>query len=385
MIKILYINPEGHTGLAYHDYSLCTALQTLDLDVTLLTCKEFPLWSLPRAFRAVPYYQGKANNHIWLALIYVWAMFGILPFALRYKPDIIHFEVVRIPVVDILVFCFLRFLGFSIALHVHDATPLEKNALRLAGYKWLYQVIDHITVYVETAKQELISLHHVPEYKITVLPHGNYYNFITQINVDVKSIRASLGLAADDYVILFFGVLRESKGLDILLQAMPNILKKEPRAKLLVAGKPRWPEELEKYRQLIIQLGIEDVVLLEARFIPDEEVDSIFAACDVVALPYRKAYYSGVIKLAYSHKKAVVASKSGGLIELLEDGKTGYFVEPENADDLAEKLLLLLENDELRRKMGETARQWVVREFSWSKTARQLTQVYDRLLQAGVQ
>ena len=379
MAKVLYINPEGHTGLAYHDHSLCSALQALGHDVTLLTCKEFPLWSLSRQFRAVPYYRGKADNKIWLALVYVWATLGLVLFALRHAPDVIHFEVLRIPLADIPIIWLLRCLGFSVILHVHDATPLEQNLLRMAGYKWAYRMVDHLTVYVNAGKQDLVAQYGLSEDKVTVLTHGHYCEFISQGNIESKAVRASLGLGPGDHVILFFGVLRESKGLDTLLQAMPRILEHDPKARLLIAGKPRWPKMLDVYMQLITQLTLEDAVVLEARFIPDEEVEDIFTASDVVALPYRKAYYSGVIKLAYSHRKAVVVSRLGGLVELLREGETGYFAEVGDPDDLADKLLLLLKDDELRQQMGEAARTWVEREFSWSKTAAQLTQVYDRL------
>jgi glycosyltransferase involved in cell wall biosynthesis len=380
LTRILYINPEGHTGLAYTDHSLCNALETLGHEVTLLTCKEYPLWSLPRQFRAVPQYQGKADNKMCLALTYVMATIRLIPFAIRYTPDIIHFEVLRIPLADIPILLLLRCLGFPVVLNVHDAIPLEKSLLRMTGYRWTYHIADHLTVYANATRQDLVEKLGVPKDKVTVLTHGHYCDFISQDSVDSKTARVLLGLAPDDHVILFFGVLRESKGLDTLLWAMPRILEHDAKAKLLIAGKPRRPEELNTYRHLISRLDLEDAVVLEDRFVPDDEVERVFAASDVVALPYRKAYYSGVIKLAYSHGKAVVASNVGGLAELLKEGETGYFSEPNNPDDLADKLLGILEDDESRYTMGLAAEQWVRAEYDWIKTARQLDAAYKRLL-----
>lgn len=381
MAKVLYVNSEGYTGLAYHDYLLCEALQVSGHDVTLLTCREFPLWSLPRSFRSVPYFRGKGASKTRMGMKYAWAMLGLVPFALKQKPDIIHFEVLRIPVFDIPVICLLRLLGFPVVLHVHDVTPLEPNLIRMLGFKQSYRVVNHLTTYTEAGKDELTSKYGLDDRRVTVLTHGHYCGFVSNNNVDVEAARAALGLHADDRIILFFGVLRQSKGVDVLLKAMPHILEREPKAKLLVAGKARWEKELDAYKQLITHLRIADSVFLKTTFIPDEEVESIFAASDVVALPYRKAYYSGVIKLAYSHRKAVVASKLGGLMELLENGKTGYFVKHDDPDDLAEKILLLLNNAELRRQMGNAGRLWVESEFSWVKTALQLSQVYKRFTQ----
>jgi glycosyltransferase involved in cell wall biosynthesis len=138
---------------------------------------------------------------------------------------------------------------------------------------------------------------------------------------------------------LFLGFIRPYKGVDVLLRAIAKL--KDIDLHLHIAGEC-WlgPDAL---RQQVEDLGIGDRVTLDLRYLGDEEVSGLLALADALVLPYREASGSGVAALALQYEKPVVATRVGGLIEYVVDGKTGYLVEPEDSDALAAGIRRLLE------------------------------------------
>ncbi|MHB0971997.1 MAG: glycosyltransferase [Thermoanaerobaculia bacterium] len=142
--------------------------------------------------------------------------------------------------------------------------------------------------------------------------------------------KRTLGLEGRD-VALFFGHVRPFKGLDIALDAWARL---RSDALLLVAGEVWWNDE-ERYREQAKRLGIEDRVRFEFRFIPDSEVATYFAAADVVVAPYRSEAQSGVALTAFHFARPVIATHVGGIPEIIEEGRNGLLVAPENPAALA--------------------------------------------------
>ncbi len=139
--------------------------------------------------------------------------------------------------------------------------------------------------------------------------------------------RENLGLKAEGRYILFFGLIRDYKGLDVLLHAMADPRLKESGVKLLVAGE--FYSDPAPYHQLIKEKDLSDRVVLHDGFIPDNEVANYFNACDLVVQPYKSATQSGVTQIAYHFNKPMVVTNVGGLPEMVPDGIAGYVVEPD--------------------------------------------------------
>ncbi len=148
-----------------------------------------------------------------------------------------------------------------------------------------------------------------------------------------ESARERLNLPLDVPVILFFGMIRPYKGLDDLLVALPKVLARLPRLKLVIAGE-FWGEK-EGYLQQVEDLGVRDSVVLDNRYIPDEEVNYYFKAADAVVLPYRRVTGSAVARLAFGQGCPVIASSVGDLEEIIRDGHNGLLVPAENPSALA--------------------------------------------------
>ena len=164
-----------------------------------------------------------------------------------------------------------------------------------------------------------------PSKPARVVAHPLYDNFGDSIAK--QEARQKLGLKETDKIILFFGFIRQYKGLDLLLEAMGDPRIREAGTKLLVAGE--FYEDEKPYRESIERLGIGDLLILHTHFIPDSGVVNYFCAADLVVQPYKNATQSGVTPLAYHFEKPMVVTNVGGLPSLVPDHKAGLVCSPE--------------------------------------------------------
>jgi glycosyltransferase involved in cell wall biosynthesis len=163
------------------------------------------------------------------------------------------------------------------------------------------------------------------------VPHPLYAQF-NRGRYTRESARAKLGL--DGEVALFFGYIRHYKGLDTLLTAWPRVRAARP-ATLVVAGELY--EDDAPYRRLAAAAG--DSVRMLTRYVPDDEVEALFKAADVVVLPYRSATQSGVTHVAYALGVPVITTDVGGLAESVVAGETGLVVPPEDPEALSRAIV----------------------------------------------
>lgn len=177
-----------------------------------------------------------------------------------------------------------------------------------------------------------------------------------------EEARRLLSLDKNGKHVLFFGFIRDYKGLDLLLEAMADSRLKEMDVKLVVAGE--FYGNREKYMALIDRLGISDQVVLHTDFIPDSEVNRYFCAADLVAQPYRSATQSGVTQIAFNFCKPMLVTNVGGLPEIVPDGKVGLVVEPDShaiADGIVKYF-----NDNLEKQLTEGAIE-ERKKYMWSR------------------
>ncbi len=165
-------------------------------------------------------------------------------------------------------------------------------------------------------------------------PHPMYETYGPA--VPVAEARAHLQLAADDQIVLFFGLIRHYKGLDILLEAMAHPEIKQRKIKLLIAGE--FYEDKQPYLDLIKNKGLQEQVILHDRFIANEEVRYYFSASNLVAQTYRNATNSGVTMVGYYYEKPMLVTNVGGLAEIVPDNACGYVVE-NNVATISEKII----------------------------------------------
>lgn len=189
-------------------------------------------------------------------------------------------------------------------------------------------------------------------------PHPLYDNFGEIVPKD-QAIK-HLGLEENIQYILFFGFIREYKGLDLLINAFADKRFRELPVKLLIAGE--FYIDGKPYLDLIDRLGLKNDIVLRTEFIENSEIVYYFCASDIVAQPYRDATQSGVTQIAYHFEKPMLTTNVGGLSEMVPDGKVGYVVSPE-VDEISEALLRFFNESKLEEFSANAAIE--KKRFSW--------------------
>lgn len=207
-------------------------------------------------------------------------------------------------------------------------------------------------------------------------PHPMFENFGEP--ADRSEACRMLGLDPACSYLLFFGLIREYKGLDMLIEAWARLRREgriAPSRRLLVAGEFYIPKE--PYLKLIADNGLQDEVILCDRFIPDGEVRWFFSAADALALPYRTATQSGVTQIAYKFDLPMIVTDVGGLPEIVPDGRSGIVCRPD-ADSVADAVERLWSGDMLEMLRSNFAVE--KRRFSWEEMCDRLEEVYRMTL-----
>jgi glycosyltransferase involved in cell wall biosynthesis len=197
------------------------------------------------------------------------------------------------------------------------------------------------------------------------VPHPIYDNY--GVPVSREEALAHLGLPVDQRYLLFFGFIRDYKGLDLLLRAFADERLKAFPLRLIIAGEFYGNEE--KYQRLIDELGLRDKVDLFTQYIPHEEVRFYFGAADLVVQTYRSATQSGISQLAYHFEKPMVVTNVGGLPEIVDHNQGGYVV-PVEVQAIADAILDFFAQDRAESmKLGVRQKKDT---FSWANLVRAL-------------
>jgi Glycosyltransferase len=206
-----------------------------------------------------------------------------------------------------------RWHGQRIHLLVHDVERLDQSTpqnwfndllINFLRRRILGRGCHHAYTFSQAAADEL--LHHAPGLKdrLTVLRHGHFLDLPLPVPTQAQA-RQELQLKDGTMALLFFGQIKESKGLDILLEAM-NLVH-DPDIHLIIAGSARDVDPQDMIQSLV-EPSVQNQIHLHNRYISDQERDALFKACDVMIIPYRRIYNSGVLMMALSYGKTVIAS-----------------------------------------------------------------------------
>ena len=229
---------------------------------------------------------------------------------------------------------------YPILFVCHNVFPHERFPMDRFLTKKTLSKGSFFTVQSKQDETDLLSIKPSANYKRTVLPTFNAFKVK---DLTKQQGRELLSIAENEKVLLFFGFVREYKGLKHLLKAMPKVCEKYSDIKLLVVGD--FGEDKELYLSLIDELNIKEKLEIYDGYIPDKEVEKFFAAADLVVLPYESATQSGIVQISYSFEKPVLATNVGGLPEVVINNKTGYVVEPQNPEELANKIIEFFEEN----------------------------------------
>jgi glycosyltransferase involved in cell wall biosynthesis len=280
----------------------------------------------------------------------------------RVDPDVVHVQWLGLPRYD------LRWLSAvarerPVVFTAHDVLP-RRTADKLDLWRRIFETVDRVVVHGAGAVEQLVELG-VDRARIVRIPHP-----VFTPSRDIAPPHGS--------TLVFFGLIRRSKGLDLLIRALPAIARDVPDVRLVVAGDPIEPAK--PFQELARELGVAERIEWRLRFLAEDEVADVMEEAAVVALPYRKIESSGVLATALGHGRPVVVADVGSLGDTISEFGAGAVVPAENPGALASACATLLTDaDALARAVRAT--ETASRTLSWDEAGRAHEHVYEQVLE----
>jgi len=239
---------------------------------------------------------------------------------------------------------YYKMLGKKIAFTAHNVNQARRDSkdslLNRVTLRIQYRLCDHIFVHTQKMKAELCQDFDVRERAVTVIRHPINSAF-PNTGLAPTEAKRRLGLRDDERAALFFGRIRPYKGIEHLLAAFKLLLANiQGSYRLIVAGEPKKGSEryLDEIQQTIQREFKQGQVIVRIQFIPDEEMEVYLKAADVLVLPYKEIFQSGVLFLAYSFGLPVVATDVGSFRDEIVEGSTGFLCQPGDPAELAKAI-----------------------------------------------
>lgn len=380
LVSVAIVEPVGgYGGMDYYDFGLCAGLLKAGCNVSLYTCDETRSPGI-RGLSFHPVYKGvygKGSPGL-RAIRFFHGSLKSMGRALVSGEKICHFHVFHGGPTEIFGILLARMFLRRVVLTIHDVESFGASGYSTRTVGWVYGLAREIIVHNQSCKLLVTEKLGLESGRIRIIPMGNFLHVISA-PPDKNHAKRVLGLAESTKVILFFGHIKEVKGLDLLLRAMPAIAAAVPNVVLLIGGRP-WKTEFSRYEAMMDELGIRERCIAHIRYISDEEMPLYYGAADVVALPYRRIYQSAVVLLAMSYGKAVLASDLPAMTDLIRDGENGLLFRQGSHEDLAQKLIAILRDDAMREQVAAQGFNYVRQHFDWSQIGAETAKLYEDAL-----
>lgn len=255
----------------------------------------------------------------------------------------------------------LKRRGTKVITVLDNVIPHEKRFIDKPFTKYFLKRNTGFVAMTESVKQDLLSLR--PNAPVILLPHPLYDHFGKAL--DMKEARKKLGVREDSKVLLFFGIIRDYKGLDLLIDAFGMLDKSYD---LIIAGESYG--SFEKYQQQIDKNPNKENIKVFDRYIGDDEVPLFFSACDVTVLPYKSATQSGITSIAYHFEVPLIATDTGGLKETIKHGITGLIADKPEVSLIKQRIEEFYSGNTAADFRSEIRK--LKEELSWKKFAKEL-------------
>ncbi|MEA2472772.1 MAG: hypothetical protein QOE06_687 [Thermoleophilaceae bacterium] len=372
-MRIQLVDPSAYTPP--YDHALAAALARAGADVELVTSR-FQYGPVPRGegYRVSElFYRRTTARGLDARGRMATKLAEHVPDMLRYRrhaeaADVVHWQWLTVQPLDV----WLLPPGRPRVLTAHDVIPREPRPGQVAATRRLADRMDAVVVHSESGAARLRDELGLDRERIRVIPHGAF-DYLTRLG-DERPLPPELA-AVEGPVVLFFGLLRPYKGVDVLLEAFREL----DGAELWVVGMPRMP--IEPLREAAARCRA--TVRFVPRFVTDPEIPAFFRRADIVVLPYREIDQSGVLYTALAFGKPMVLSSVGGFVEVAEEHGAGRLVPPGDPAALEAALAELLSDEEERSRLAEAARRAAAGPYSWDRIAERTMSLYRDLLGAG--
>jgi len=378
-MKVSIIEPVGgHGGMDYYDFGFCSGLAKAGVEVSLYTCDETSIKNDDSIDIIFAYQRIFGSQSKWLrGARYIK---GTLHSLIKSKIEgvrICHFHFFQVGIMELFNVIMAKILRMRVVITAHDIETFISKLSVPGLVRLCYSFGDRIVAHNKWSAKELLNKVGVPQKKISIIPHGNYVRSLGQVP-DKLVARDQLGIKKSGKVLLCFGQIKKVKGLDLLLSALPEVIERHPDTILVIAGK-LWKDDYSRYKRIIEKYGLKPFCIEEIRYIPNKEVALYYAAADIVVLPYRRIYQSGVLLMAMSYGKPVLTSDLEGMKEIVRDNHTGFLFETENIKSLSDRLNDILSDSTKMKLVASNGYDLIKTEFSWKKVGAMTAECYKSL------
>ncbi len=373
-IKVAIIDPIGSHGSSHHYYLFAQAKGLIEnkVDVTIFSNKKTYLSSLGKikvenTFGDIFKTKRKLAN----AIFYV---IGILKSFFKAKfssHNFFHLHFFDFNILNFFACFFATFFNVKLVLTIHDVNPFSKKTNPYLK-RWILLLADKVIVHNEFSKKELIK-DKINLKKISVVPHGHYLDFIKPKTNKIVA-KKKFGLQSKK-VIMFFGMIKEEKGLDILIKSFHEVRKKNKDVVLFIAGK-NYKTDNKKYTKIINQLGLKNSCVIHNKYIPENELCDYYGCADVIVLPYKLIFQSGVLMMSSSFNVPIIVSDLEPFLDIIDDQKNGLVFKVNDVKSLAEKLIFSINSSEKMNSYAKNNFEKIKNQYDWTKIGKLNKDVY---------
>lgn len=393
----MMVEPLGDGGIAHYTYNLINALIRNNIECQLYTTFNYEFNNERLTFKLYNRMFCLANiilrwfpilskeyplpslfRRIIKSLEYPFNTIEAVGICKRERINCVHIQSVNL--IELFFIFFLKLFNIKVVYTIHNVLPRHKRLKRYHKilYFLMYYLCDEVIIHTEKGKEEIINYYNVSRYKINIIPHGDYKFFLPEKKYSKEKAKSILDLSVECKTILFFGAIRENKGLEQILFALPYILNNIPNLKLMIVGEP-WGS-FDKYEKIAKKNNVAENIFKKLEYVSNKALPIYFFAADLVVLPYHEVTGSGVLQIAYAFSKPVVASDIDGFREVIANGKNGYIVPLCQHRMLGRRIVEILSDDNKIDQMGRYSRYLSDNKFSWDNIAKQTIEVYNKIL-----
>lgn len=366
-----------HGGQHYYTDQLARGLSQAGVRVTVYGLAGQSLSAQQDVYTYVPAFRGiyGSDPALLRGLRFARGLLRILAGTLRRRHSIVHVNVWQYGVRELLQVMLAQLLSRDLVLTIHDVETFGATTNEFRR-RWIMRAAKGMVIHNE------YSLSRVPpqmlhERVTAVIPHVCHVDYLTALPTRAEA-RQTLDLPQDRTILLFFGNPRHEKGLDVALEAMARL---PERGDLLLLTGGRMPAaDQERFGQFVASHGLIDRVRMDTATVPDELAFTYYAASDVVLVPYREVYESGVAIMAASCGRAIIGSDLPVLVDFVDDGHHGALFRSEDPDDLARVIDAATRSSAALDAQGARARETIERERNSTLIGKMTADLYDRVL-----
>jgi glycosyltransferase involved in cell wall biosynthesis len=400
-MRVFVVEVSGKGGMIHYDYHLCRALQRAGVDTTLVTSNVYELDNLAHNFRVVKLLRlwdprgNKARNPLLRRIRrglrgarYIAEWTRLLLYLRKERPDVVVFGKIHFGF-ELYFLRTLRAWGLKLAAVVHDVrnydtrpsskAVVQNSRQQIEQYTRIYRQFSALFVHDHSSYDDFLSLYDIPAERVHEIPMATN-ELLLEVVPDrtCEQLQQEFNVKPDQPVVLFFGTVSRYKGVQTLIEAFPAV-HLATGARLVIAGFPAKEVDPTALRKRTAELGIADQIAWFLDYVPNERVAPLMELCHLAVFPYHAITQSGALQVAYAFGKPVVATRVGGLPDVVEEGQSGLLVPPEDSAALADAIIKIVGDPVAATKMGQHAKALAENKYSWRVVAERVKAVFERL------